>query len=401
MLRTVSNRCRSHRKRPGGPGVGELVGDVMHATLAGLVLLMLVLALVVFMAAFVAQGRRLLAGTAAVLALFVLGVSYFVIAPALLDTEKGQLQQQVAELRRDEARARTDLVALRRDHGRLEITHDDALKAAEAARKRHQSQLEGIHTELLETRSLLTTEARGAFLPVRTGTTGAAGQRYEQIVDTARELRNLQPRSVAAPPSPALVQRQDQTRDLMQLKDRMGARLSTPSYDVEVYPDRELIGGRPGRYYVVDLKEAVSGVRYYFEGGRYTISRSSAEFRTSLNTFIADVLGKMEGNVRYDLFVRGSADRKPYQGRFEPGFEYRQVRFLRSAGGDRYRNDTGERTLDSVVRNEDLPDLRATFIRNLVAESYPVKPPIVLEGSVTPKLDNRDRNVELILFVDW
>ena len=374
----------------------------MHAILVGLVLTLLLLALIVFTAAFVTNGRRFLAGTAAMLALLLLGTSYFLIAPAVLDTEKDQLRREAADLRRDEARARNDLVALGRDHSRLEIAHDDVLKSADAATKRHQSQLGAIHAELQETRSLLTSDARGVFLSARTGTAGSAGQRYDQVVEAARELRNLQPRPVAPPPpSPAQVQRQDQTRDLMQLKDRMGARLSTPSYDVEVYPDRELIGGRLGRYYVVDLKEAASGVRYYFEGGRYTISRSSAEFRTSLNAFIADVLAKMEGNVRYDLFVRGSADRKPYQGRFEPGFEYRQVRFLRSAGGDRYRTEPGERTIENVVRNEDLPDLRATFIRNLVAESYPVKPPVVLEGSVTPKLDNRDRNVELILFVEW
>lgn len=373
----------------------------MHALLAGTVLLILLLALIVFTTAFISQGRRVLATLAAILAVLLLGTSYFVIAPALLDTEKDQLRRQAADLRRDEARGRSDFVALRRDHSRLEIVHDDALKSAEAVTKRHQTQLDAIHAELHETRALLTNETRGSYLPARSGPTNSTGQRYEQVVDAARELRNLQPRQVATPPSPVPVQRQDQTRDLMQLKDRMGARLTTPNYDVEVYPDRELIGGRPGRYYVVDLKEAASGVRYYFEGGRYTISRSSAEFRSSLNAFIADVLGKMEGNVRYDLFVRGSADRKPYQGRFEPGFEYRHLRFLRSAGGDRYRTETGERMLDNVVRNEDLPDLRATFIRNLVAESYPVKPPIVLEGSVTPKHDNRDRNVELILFVDW
>ena len=54
-----------------------------------------------------------------------------------------------------------------------------------------------------------------------------------------------------------------------------------------------------------------------------------------------------------------------------------------------------------TVRNQDLPDLRAAFMQKLVADNYPLKTPIILEGAVSPKTDDRDRNVELILFVDW
>ena len=89
----------------------------------------------------------------------------------------------------------------------------------------------------------------------------------------------------------------------------MATRLSTPSYDVETYPDRELLRGRYGRYYVVDLKNAASGVRYYFEGGKYTLVRGTQEFRASLNTFVGDVLSKFEGKVNYQLFVRAAPTR--------------------------------------------------------------------------------------------
>ena len=44
---------------------------------------------------------------------------------------------------------------------------------------------------------------------------------------------------------------------------------------------------------------------------------------------------------------------------------------------------------------------RAAFMQKIVAETYPTKPPAILQGVVKPKTDDRDRNVELILFVDW
>ena len=99
--------------------------------------------------------------------------------------------------------------------------------------------------------------------------------------------------------------------------------------------------------------------------------------------------------------MRGSADQKAYQGRFEAGNEFRSIKFVKSLGGDKYGVETGERTVDGVVRNQDLPDLRAAFMQKIVAETYPLKAPTILEGSVTPKVNDRDRNVELILYVDW
>ena len=58
------------------------------------------------------------------------------------------------------------------------------------------------------------------------------------------------------------------------------------------------IRGRAGRYDVVDLANAASGVRFFFDGGKYTLARGSQEFRASLNTFIGDILSKVEGKDR-------------------------------------------------------------------------------------------------------
>ena len=161
------------------------------------------------------------------------------------------------------------------------------------------------------------------------------------------------------------------------------------------------IRGQPGRYYAIDMKDAKSGIRFQFEGGKYTLSRSSAEFRTALSSFVGDIMQKLHGNVRYDLYVRGSADRVPYRGRLEPGFEFARVRYMKAVSSGKYAGEFAERRINADISNEDLPQLRAAFLQTLVSDVYPTKPPVILEGSVSPDANVRDRNVELLLFVDW
>ena len=359
-------------------------------------------AVLLVVAVWLARERHVLRALAAGgLGLLVLVATSFRISPALLDTEAAQLRVRVTQLGQDATVLRSDKTRLEGETGRLTNRAAAAEAQSTDLQRKRTSELDATLGEIAQLRAIVTSSGSGLMLdpaPARTPQTDRADQVREEI----RSLALIRPLpAVKLVPTPAAVERVDQTRDLMRLKERMGARLSTPNYDVEVYPDREMIRGRQGRYYVVDMKNAASGIRYYFEGGKYTLARSSQEFRSSLNTFVADILSKFEGNVRYDLYVRGSADNKPYEGRFEPGQEFRSINFLKNLGGDKYGVDAGQRTVGDVVRNLDLPDLRAAFLQKIVADSYPLKQPIILEGTVSPKTDDRDRNVELILFVDW
>jgi hypothetical protein len=193
----------------------------------------------------------------------------------------------------------------------------------------------------------------------------------------------------------------DETAELLRLKDRLNTTVQTPNYDVSVYPDAELIKGRRGKYYVIDIKDAEQGARYFFQGGKYTISTRQEQFRSSLNTFVKDVLEKMQGRVEYQLMVRGSADSKPWRGQFEQGHEYRNLRYLKAIGGDKYVNEISDIQLGSPLNNGDLPNLRAAFLQKVVGAVYPVKEPVILQGVVSDKVSDGDRNAELILFVNW
>jgi hypothetical protein len=215
----------------------------------------------------------------------------------------------------------------------------------------------------------------------------------ERELATLRRLLELTAKNRKATP--------DETAELMKLKDRLNTTVQTPNYDVSVYPDPELIKGRRGKYYVIDVKDAEQGARYFFQGGKYTISTRQEQFRSSLNTFVKEVLEKMQGRVEYQLMVRGSADSKPWRGQYEPGHEYKNLRFLKAIGGDKYVNEISDIPLGTPLNNGDLPNLRAAFLQKVVGSVYPVKEPVILQGVVSDKVSDGDRNAELILFVNW
>lgn len=193
----------------------------------------------------------------------------------------------------------------------------------------------------------------------------------------------------------------DDVADLVRLRDKIGVKLDTPNYSMEAFPDNEVIKKKQGRYYVVELKDANRGIRYYFEKGKYTLDRRSEEFRSSLNVFVGDILSRINGKANYELMVRGTADSLPYTGKFEPGFEFTNVRYLKSIGGDRYEDVLSDHPVSPVLRNEDLPLLRSAYLQKIIADAYPVKPPLVLEGTVSRQVAEKDRNAELLLFVSW
>jgi hypothetical protein len=215
----------------------------------------------------------------------------------------------------------------------------------------------------------------------------------ERELATLRRLLELTAKNRKATP--------DEMAELMQLKDKLNTQMNTPNYEVSVYPDPELVKGRRGKYYVIDIKDADKGAKYFFDGGKYTISTRQEQFRTSLNSFVKDVLEKMQGRVEYQLMVRGSADSKPWRGQFETGHEYKTLKYLKSIGPDKYVNEVSDVQLDRSLNNGDLPNLRAAFLQKVVGSVYPVKEPVILQGVVSDKVNTGDRNAELILFVNW
>ena len=351
-----------------------------------------------YMANWLLGERYVARGVAAVLfAAVILGSMFYRVIPAMTDTESVRLNESIAALTKEATELKADKAKLQTDTKRLTADYAAGVTRIGELEHKRSDDLDLIGREIADVRARLAEPSSG--LTIERAVILERGDDIDKVRASIRNLSSLRPRTPAVAPASAAAL--EPSRELSQLRDKMGAKLSTPSYDVEVYPDKELVRGRQGRYYVVDMKNATSGIRYFFPGGKYVLSVGNQEFRSSLNAFVADILSKFEGKVRYDLFVRGTADGKPYEGRFEPGYEFRSIKYIRSLGADKYGTETAQRDVADTVHNADLPDLRAAFMQKLIADIYPLKRPDILEGTVTGKTDDHDRNAELILFVDW
>lgn len=210
-----------------------------------------------------------------------------------------------------------------------------------------------------------------------------------------REIRRLSHRAIRQTKDLGL------SSELRELKGKLAYGLSTKDYEVDVYPDREVISGQKGSYYVIDLKDAQSGIKFGFQAGKYTLDRSDRQFRKALSKFMRDVVEKLDGRRDYKLMVRGSADAAAYIGRQNKDYFYRQIAYLPQVRDGRYVNNQSNRKLNARIENDDLPFLRAKYLKELVSDVFPAIEASILEGKVSPKINLKDRNAELILFIDW
>ena len=184
------------------------------------------------------------------------------------------------------------------------------------------------------------------------------------------------------------------------LRKALDSKMSTGTYKIESMSETELVDGRKGRYYLVELKNPKTGDRFTFDSGKYTFQSSRTAYKSSFNAFAADVLKQLEGQAKFELLVRGSADAQSYNGQLEPGFEYRKISYLPSTRG-KYLANLATTNVSQTVKNTDLPNLRGEYLRGFLAELFPVSKATLLEGYVTKKDNPAARNTELILFVGW
>jgi hypothetical protein len=225
---------------------------------------------------------------------------------------------------------------------------------------------------------------------VEQGTTGI-------IVDTMPDAPKADAVDATKPTATALAQ----TETLPALRKALDSKMSTGGYRIEAITDPEFVAGRTGKYYVVELKGLKSGDRFTFDSGKYTFQSRRAEYKAAFNTFATDVLKQLEGQAKFEMYVRGSADAQAYYGQLEPGFEYRKLTYLPSVSKAKYLANPATVAVNAIVKNTDLPNLRGEYLRGFLAELYPTKPATLLEGQVTKKDNPAARNTELILYVAW
>lgn len=192
------------------------------------------------------------------------------------------------------------------------------------------------------------------------------------------------------------------------VREKLRAKYVTDFWTVDRLPNKELIEGFKGNYYVIDIKDADLKELIKFKKGEYTIDDFDAKFIKNLSDFTEKIIRVLHGRVQYKIFVKGSADRlghDTFQRKFEPNFEYNEIIFYRRltpGSKSKFVPIPEIEKIHEPIRNTNLPNLRAEFIRRKLNDAYSdIDSPTILDGNVELQIGAEHRNATLLLFVKW
>jgi hypothetical protein len=204
-----------------------------------------------------------------------------------------------------------------------------------------------------------------------------------------------------------------QTLIAAELKSALDAGVSKTSYEVRPSPDSPVITGRAGTYYAVTLKRPTpnysSGTPFAFSVGHYNLTGGEPPFLAALDTLIQDVISKIPRHVRYEVFVRGSADDREFKVP-PPATNYQEFMVISYLPRDpseanRYANISKDQRLGQVIANAQLPNIRGAYIARLIAArltqitGQACIQPIVLHQA--PQGPARNPMPEVFLLIAW
>jgi hypothetical protein len=158
--------------------------------------------------------------------------------------------------------------------------------------------------------------------------------------------------------------------------------------------ERELIPGRRGTWYVVRL---LQGGRDWSFADRQFVLSDSTEIKASMVHLRDDVLVPLSQAGKYwRLFVRGTADARRVAGPVG-----RELSYLPRLRDGTHASEPRGKRVTVPVQNEDLPTLRADWLREIVRPALGA----VLSGDIdileNPPQQEHGRTAELVLFVEW
>jgi DNA repair ATPase RecN len=179
-------------------------------------------------------------------------------------------------------------------------------------------------------------------------------------------------------------------------------------WEAVFHPDDEVVEDYKGRYFKVRLKDAEKNIKLLFGSGEYFMERG--DFRDTygpvIGIFVTEALNAMRKADRdgIKLFVQGSADitgQNTFKGNLSDKFKYNEVTVL-PMKGESGRFESKTKALEIPKKgftNNDLPNLRGNFLKEMISIYSRKLEPVLLEGSVTEKVDIEDRNAVIYLFI--
>lgn len=186
-----------------------------------------------------------------------------------------------------------------------------------------------------------------------------------------------------------------------------GVEVKRPYWEASLNPDDELVRGYKGKYFEISLKDAEKNAKVLFRPGRYSMDKNT--FRTNygatIGSFVTEALHyvKKDRQETVKLFIQGSADitgNDTFRGRQDPKYRFEEITLL-PQDPDQEHFISEELTKEiprTNFRNDDLPDLRARYLKEMIAAYTNKFDPIVLEGVVKDIVAEGERNAVIYLF---
>lgn len=183
---------------------------------------------------------------------------------------------------------------------------------------------------------------------------------------------------------------------------------STPYYNLSRFNDNELVENKKGIYFEIEFKEPELEKTLYFDIEQYVIDKWDKIYKKAITKFDQDVTRILDQDnfVKYQFFIRGSADIDVGNDLDKPllkEYDFREFEILKMKKNERiYSADSYIHQIGPTYDNDELPNLRAQFIKTVLVKNYERrrKKVHILDGAVTKNEEPIDRNVRILLFVN-
>jgi hypothetical protein len=171
-------------------------------------------------------------------------------------------------------------------------------------------------------------------------------------------------------------------------------------YAIRPYFRQNLVEGLRGTWYEIDLRNAKRTGRLLFAPGKYALDEVED---TSLKEIMRRVQNEvLKAGATYQLFVRGSADLLGADAAVLDTLPTKQplrITYLPRKPSDAnvYASISADTLVPVHFNNQHLPFLRGSYMHDRLRDAS--MPAQVLEGVVSRRTDEEDRNVEVFLFL--
>lgn len=181
-----------------------------------------------------------------------------------------------------------------------------------------------------------------------------------------------------------------------------------PYWDAVFHPDDEVVEGYKGRYFEIQLKDANQNVKLLFGPGEYFMGKSDfrKNYGKTIGAFVTEALHAMKKTDRDKvvLFIQGSADivgQNTFSGNLDKIYFYDNISLLpQNADNEQFSGAPKDvKVPERNFRNDDLPNLRGQFLKEMIAVYSKKLDPVLLEGAVKDFASEGERNAIIYLFI--